>query len=76
MSQHRRPEHGPPATGGGNRYCVHRQGQRQGHQPPELELALQYVRAGDVFVVHSMDRLDHNLAGLRSIVNQLTSRGG
>ena len=43
---------------------------------PELERALQYVRAGDVFVVHSMDRLDRNLADLRSIVNQLTSKGG
>lgn len=42
---------------------------------PELERALQYVRAGDVFVVHSMDRLDRNLADLRSIVNQLTSKG-
>lgn len=42
---------------------------------PELERALQYVRAGDVFVVHSMDRLDRNLADLRSIVNQLTSTG-
>lgn len=43
---------------------------------PELERALQYVRAGDVFVVHNMDRLDRNLADLRSIVNQLTSKGG
>lgn len=42
---------------------------------PELAQALQYVRAGDVFVVHSMDRLDRNLADLRSIVNQLTSKG-
>lgn len=42
---------------------------------PELERALQYVRAGDVFVIHSMDRLDRNLADLRSIVNQLTSKG-
>lgn len=42
---------------------------------PELERALQYVRTGDVFVIHSMDRLDRNLADLRSIVNQLTSKG-
>lgn len=42
---------------------------------PELERALQYVRAGDVFVVHSMDRLARNLADLRPIVNQLTSKG-
>lgn len=42
---------------------------------PELERALQYVRAGDVFVIHSMDRLDRNLADLRSIVNQQISKG-
>ena len=42
---------------------------------PQLTAALDYVREGDVFVVHSMDRLARNLEDLRRIVRELTSNG-
>jgi DNA invertase Pin-like site-specific DNA recombinase len=42
---------------------------------PQLQAALDYLRDGDVLVVHSMDRLARNLDDLRRIVNELTGRG-
>lgn len=42
---------------------------------PELKRALAHVRAGDVFVVHSMDRLARNLVDLKQIVTELTAKG-
>src|ERR1700756_3642398 len=42
---------------------------------PQLEAALQYLREGDVLVVHSMDRLARNLDDLRRVVTDLTGRG-
>lgn len=42
---------------------------------PQLQAALDYVRDGDVLVVHSMDRLARNLDDLRRIVMELTDRG-
>lgn len=42
---------------------------------PELQAALEYLRDGDVLVVHSMDRLARNLDDLRKIVTELTGRG-
>lgn len=42
---------------------------------PALAEALRYLRDGDVFVVHSMDRLARNLEDLRRTVRELTSRG-
>lgn len=42
---------------------------------PQLEAALAFVRQGDTFVVHSMDRLARNLDDLRRIVVTLTKRG-
>ena len=42
---------------------------------PQLTAALDYVREGDIFVVHSMDRLARNLEDLRRIVRELTSNG-
>ena len=42
---------------------------------PQLHAALDYLREGDVLVVHSMDRLARNLDDLRKIVLGLTSRG-
>ena len=42
---------------------------------PQLEAALQYLREGDVLVVHSMDRLARNLDDLRKVVTDLTGRG-
>jgi DNA invertase Pin-like site-specific DNA recombinase len=42
---------------------------------PQLQAALEYLREGDVLVVHSMDRLARNLDDLRRIVSELTVRG-
>lgn len=42
---------------------------------PQLQAALEYLRDGDVLVVHSMDRLARNLDDLRKIVLGLTGRG-
>ena len=42
---------------------------------PQLQAALDYLRDGDVLVVHSMDRLARNLDDLRKIVMGLTERG-
>jgi DNA invertase Pin-like site-specific DNA recombinase len=42
---------------------------------PQLEAMLDYIREGDVLVVHSMDRLARNVQDLLRIVEDLTSRG-
>ncbi|MDP2193936.1 MAG: recombinase family protein [Alphaproteobacteria bacterium] len=42
---------------------------------PQLEVLLDFVRAGDTVVVHSMDRLARNLDDLRKIVKTLTKKG-
>jgi DNA invertase Pin-like site-specific DNA recombinase len=42
---------------------------------PQLQAALEYLREGDLFVIHSMDRLARNLDDLRRIVLDLTKRG-
>lgn len=42
---------------------------------PQLQAALEYLRDGDVLVVHSMDRLARNLDDLRRLVLGLTQRG-
>lgn len=42
---------------------------------PALAEALRYLRDGDTFVVHSMDRLARNLEDLRRTVRELTGRG-
>jgi len=42
---------------------------------PQLHAALEYLRDGDVLVVHSMDRLARNLDDLRMIVTELTGHG-
>ena len=42
---------------------------------PQLQEAMCFVRAGDTFIVHSMDRLARNLDDLRRIVADLTCRG-
>ncbi len=39
---------------------------------PQLDLLLSFVRAGDMVIVHSMDRLARNLDDLRRIVHTLT----
>src|SRR5665213_2122718 len=42
---------------------------------PKLQAALEYLREGDLFVIHSMDRLARNLDDLRRIVFDLTKKG-
>lgn len=42
---------------------------------PQLNAAIRYARKGDVFVVHSMDRLARNIVDLRGIVEDLNAKG-
>lgn len=42
---------------------------------PQLQSALEYVRDGDVLVVHSMDRLARNISDLLNTVQTLNERG-
>ena len=42
---------------------------------PQLQAALEFLRSGDLFIIHSMDRLARNLDDLRRIVLQLTKKG-
>ena len=42
---------------------------------PNLKLCLEFLRAGDTLVVHSMDRLARNLSDLLKLVEDLTKRG-
>ena len=42
---------------------------------PQLEAMLAYIRAGDVVVVHAMDRLARNLDDLRGLVQTMVARG-
>ena len=41
----------------------------------QLQAMLRHVRAGDTLHVHSLDRLARNLVDLRTLVDDLTSRG-
>lgn len=41
---------------------------------PQLQAALEYLREGDTFHIHSMDRLARNVDDLRGIVKGLTAR--
>jgi DNA invertase Pin-like site-specific DNA recombinase len=41
---------------------------------PQLQAALEYLRAGDLLLVHSMDRLARSVDDLRKIVMDLTRR--
>ncbi|GFO65878.1 recombinase family protein [Geomonas paludis] len=42
---------------------------------PELKRMLEFVREGDLVIIHSMDRLARNLDNLRKMVKDLTDRG-
>src|ERR1039457_6510255 len=42
---------------------------------PQLQAALEYLREGDLLLVHSMDRLARNLDDLGRIVLDLTKKG-
>lgn len=41
----------------------------------QFQIMMDYVREGDIVIVHSMDRLARNLDDLRNIVNNLTKKG-
>jgi DNA invertase Pin-like site-specific DNA recombinase len=41
---------------------------------PQLKAALDYLRDGDVLVVHSMDRLARNMRDLQNLIAELNSR--
>lgn len=43
-------------------------------QRPQLQAALDYLRDGDVLVVHSMDRLARNMRDLQNLVAELNAR--
>lgn len=42
---------------------------------PQFQAMLQFVRAGDMVCVHSMDRLSRSLSDLEKVVKELTGRG-
>jgi DNA invertase Pin-like site-specific DNA recombinase len=42
---------------------------------PQLQAAREFLRDGDVLVIHSMDRLARNLTDLRRLVTELTDQG-
>lgn len=42
---------------------------------PQLQELIKHARKGDAVFVHSLDRLGRNLEDLRTIVNQLTTKG-
>jgi len=42
---------------------------------PELQAALRYVREGDTFFVHSMDRLARNVEDILRLVREMNERG-
>jgi DNA invertase Pin-like site-specific DNA recombinase len=44
-------------------------------QRPQLQALLEFVRAGDTVLVHSMDRLARSLGDLEGIVKGLTGKG-
>lgn len=44
-------------------------------QRPELQAALRYVREGDIFVVHSMDRLARNVEDMLRLVREMNEQG-
>ncbi|SES66011.1 Site-specific DNA recombinase [Nitrosospira multiformis] len=42
---------------------------------PQLQAALDHVRAGDTLIVHSMDRLARNVEDMLRLVREMNSRG-
>ena len=42
---------------------------------PQLQACLEYLREGDLLMVHSMDRLARNVDDLRRMVQELTAKG-
>ncbi|SFU76220.1 recombinase family protein [Nitrosospira multiformis] len=42
---------------------------------PQLQAALNHVRAGDTFIVHSMDRLARNVEDMLRLVREMNDRG-
>jgi DNA invertase Pin-like site-specific DNA recombinase len=42
---------------------------------PQLHAMLEFVREGDIVLIHSLDRLGRNLDDLRALVKEMTGRG-
>lgn len=42
---------------------------------PQLQAALRYIRDGDTFIVHSMDRLARNVEDILRLVREMNERG-
>ena len=42
---------------------------------PQLQEAIKYVRDGDIFIVHSMDRLARNVEDMLRLVRELNEKG-
>src|SRR5665213_3719191 len=42
---------------------------------PQLQAALDHIRAGDTLVVHSMDRLARNVEDMLRLVREMNNRG-
>lgn len=42
---------------------------------PQLQLCLEFLREGDLLVVHSMDRLARSIVDLRQMIDSLTAKG-
>lgn len=42
---------------------------------PQLQAMLDYVRDGDVILVHSLDRIGRNLVHIKSLIEEITGKG-
>jgi len=42
---------------------------------PQLQAMLDYVRDGDVVLVHSLDRIGRNLVHIKELIEEITSKG-
>jgi DNA invertase Pin-like site-specific DNA recombinase len=42
---------------------------------PQLQLCLEFLREGDLLIVHSMDRLARSIVDLRQMIDRLTAKG-
>ncbi|WP_218131722.1 recombinase family protein [Nitrosospira multiformis] len=42
---------------------------------PQLQVALDHVRAGDMLIVHSMDRLARNIEDMLRLVGEMNNKG-
>lgn len=45
------------------------------NERPELKAMLDYIRDGDVVMVHSLDRIGRNLMHIRELIERITGKG-